>query len=711
MQPFTDCLSPVQTQYHPVFPPGLSMEQIRPFLVPAALLCLVVFLCGVFCLLYKRQKPAKTGPDFPEIHIREPFLIAIIPVLLVACTSRLESIHNMEEMWLLNYPEISLWDAILLEFSGNHYPLYTIFLDIVSVICPEPWFYRSMGALVFGLGVFAFYNLCHEMLGRKTAVFLSLMFAVSPWSIYYAGIIQPYNFMRTGVSFFLWFFFLWSKGVKKAGTPLVLASICVMYLGLYGFFVLFSALPALFFADRTTRKERFQDIQGIMGILFILAAPLVFVQVILLSMVRLNLAAQVIADPYLPMELPLLLQSVHDFLRFAGFQVCMFSQPAPTASGLAVFLAFILLVIRDSKTIKANLLMRTWGICLAVTFLAYTHSLHVLNRDVGGWYPFWRHCMILVPFLFLFPGKILKTGLEHPVYKHRVRALIFLILVLQVASSYRILTDTQIPDSKGAWEYIRARFRDGDAVCATPVPLFNNHVLMYYGFPGVKRHSLTWHNEENTGYLYFNLNDQHATFSSMEKILFIERIWHVAYDFRFYGIYPEFGLQSSRRFSGVFSRWPVTQEKKLPFLTIRLHTRPFSPVIDCPVLLIKAGVNDLSYVRMVYPGTRHAAKMRVIQEESQLFIPENACGIPFFMEVETGKGRILAKINTDTKEVQENGFSGQKPKGAGSLEIRASRYRNGFLIPLEKMAGMVYRTIRIRFVPDSKQAQAPKKDL
>ncbi len=321
--------------------------------------------------------------------------------------------------------------------------------------------------------------------------------------------------------------------------------------------------------------------------------------------------------------------------------------------------------------------------------LNYYYYYNVEYKQLHGYYPMMRHFILALPVLFLSLSELiyilLRAGFNKTCY-----GLIALLLSLQASSDARILLRPTVPDSESAWKHIAAGLTEGDAVAVTPVPLFLFATLRYYIPPHATGKggpywadlaSLTKESGRRASgeSVLLNFSNCWADYPSMRNAFFVNRIWNVRYDFRMFGLIPEFGGKGEQLFDEQFSDWKLKEETAFPFVRVRLLEAPPVPRWSGGPLVICAGVNDLKFVRGVEGDVFQKAPVRRLTDNAQVLAPPCPSGPPKRIVVR-GPGFTLAR------DVAPPG-----DQGAPAVSFR--RDARGFIIPLTFVKGRLYRYI------------------
>jgi len=627
--------------------------------------------------LLRRGHRARKGfaERFPRVHLRVPLLLGSCVCVAVLCSVNVESIHNMEAAYLHNFITTSFLDNLAKGALTSHLPAYVATVRLISLVSTELIAFRAFSALAMLLAVVCFYNLARMFYDRRATLLATLLFSLAPVSLYYAKVAEPYSLLLAVSTLFTWLFMVHIRHPKTSSLPLIVCGVLGCYLHVYFTAALAAAVVTVLLA--VDRWRRFREFSTALGGIVMLSAPVMLLVMLQKPLGSVLWPPQVAARVHLPHDIHPQVSCLRDYWLFFGFQINLSSVALAYIAGAIVVLAFLATVwmARRVARDRTPLLMALSAVifCLLLNVFLYDG----INRGVAGWYPLWRHSIVIVPFVFFALAALISRCLSRltPAVTY---VLVGVVLLSQVWSARRILFDTNIPDSRGAWHYVSERLQDGDAISATPVTLFCFSTFSYHVMPERlwKEDELYWHELEPGKKTFLDFNNHDATYTSMANIYLVKRIWNLNFDFRFFGLVPEFNQYGQELFDRAFHDWRVADRRSFPFVTVRLLEAPAVPPMDRDTLKIEAGRNDLKFARGMGPEVFEHAEIRTISRSGQIFAPRHRSRkVPRRMRID-GPGYSLEVKLDETMMASEAG---------------------GHLISLEFAAGRSYREITVEY--------------
>ncbi len=679
----TALLAPVEYKPDPFVP---DFREIIIFLCVGLVVATVIFLAGRHIVRYGLAYQDKNRTSFPVIYWLYPSIIGIAAFFIIHPFINVESIHNMEDLYI-GYPRgTGLLVLLFHDMIYNHLPFFRLAVSLLSLYSDDIIAIRTMSLIVHCATVVPFYNLARSLYGRRAAWLSAILFTLAPLTLYYSKVALPYSWLRFFSTLFIWLFFVRLRDSRASHWPLIAAGVLGCYVHQFFFLIVAGSFVTLVITSdsREERVRRIRNFASVYGYMMIFASPLAVMQILLISTNMTLLASGVTTlIGLVPYAVNPSLAALRDAVAFPGMFFVLSSARSSFIAGIVVIvIAAVAFSFRSNR--KSPLFIMT--ACVTALYLVLTLFYHnvVFSGGMKGWIPMWRHGLEIAPLLFLLAAGLMKQAFSSGKGKF-VYVLFGMIFLVQSASAARILKGPNVPDARGAAKHVMSHVRDGDAVISLPSPIVLSSTFDYYFFPretDVGEYPRWIALKENTSILA-DCSDEFVTYKSLSQVLFIRRIWKLEFDSRYFGIFPEFAKNRIGNFDTAFNNWRVVGEKRLPFVTLRLMEAPPPAFPTGDTLIIEAGVNDLRFVRGTKESVFISSESRTITGDGELVIP-------------TAVDRNIEKVEL---------LYGNSVKKTVDISPRNSRVYASFekgglyLISLKTAEGIEYDTIKVSFVP------------
>lgn len=395
-----------------------------------------------------------------EMYIYWIILLQVIGLVIFLKFSLPLSLR-LDESQTLWQTSFSVRELIVSLSQNVHVPLYHLSIHVIqSLFGNEIVVGRLYSYIFYALSLPVFYVLGSYLYNRKTALFATTLYGVSPFLVWFSSETRMYTLLilLTSVSHFF-FIRLMREPAKITWVAYALCALMGIYTHYFFFLVLLSHAAFYFI----TRKNNFT--QGQFLPLFITAVGLALA---FLPWVLKVLDGRGVGDSKPVLEVPTSIDFFNVFSNFFfGFQTDPVNSILLSLWPILLVLLFLALNKKDAYKTETVFLLVATSVPL---FVAYVISVVYQPLFLS------RYLIVILPAVFLLTARVAETyssRISH-IFKFVLLALMLVCLGIQLQSR-----DTPVrEDYEGASNYLTTHAQGEDIIVASAP--FSIYPILYY---------------------------------------------------------------------------------------------------------------------------------------------------------------------------------------------------------------------------------------
>lgn len=668
-----------------VYPGFPDAGFLWPWLLSGVLLAGLIALAGIRILRWGRRFDQAAEP-FPTPEWRFPAKVAAVLLPVLVWRTFFEA-PSMMEAPNLYFGEMRWWDVFKLNVSYQHFPLHNLLLKTMANCGGGLHAFRTISVLAHLASLLPFYEVTRRLFPGRAAKWATILFAASPMAMYYAGMVESYAIVRLLVVAVLWLLLVKEERPGTRITPLVAIIVAGSYTHQYFLLFLVAILAALLWKAPSAPHRRYARV---IGWVLVLTSPLVIFELTTLPIVR-QWAPSVLANRFhRPAWQSPWMDSVHDMVSISSFQVGMWNEEVIKPLGLVILGLVAAAGAHAARYCRIPWIVFSGWILAGVAFAFGVFYHYSFTEWMGGWYPLYRHNTILTPFVALAFGYLLHRAWQRALPGRVATVLLAIVAALQVASAGRSLVVHAHADVGPAWDLVRERIQDGDALANTPWVFPTLATIRPDSVPfGGNFWNNRWFYNPGKGWVQSIFNPVDVRPELMGNILAVRRVWDFRTAYKTLGLVPDTGDFGSENFDRKFSEWKVIEHHSFDNLELRLLQAPPAPKFDGEVLEIGFATNSLCYLQSAVRSLPERWLPYTVHPADRLVVPLGERLVPNRLDLVNGAD--VTSIGLSLPDVL--------PLDDNSMSLKIARFDFGYVIPIGLLAPGPLDSVRVRYGP------------
>lgn len=667
---------------YPGFP---DAEFLWPWLLSGFTLACLIALAGVLILRWGRRFEQAAEP-FPMPEWRFPAQVAAVLLPVLVWRTYFEA-PSMMEAPNLYFGEMKWWDVFKLNVSYQHFPLHNLLLKTIATCGGGLHAFRAISVAAHLMSLLPFFEITRRLFPARAAKWATVLFAASPMAMYYAGMVESYAIIRLLVVAVLWLLLVKEERPGTRITPLVAVMVAGSYTHQYFLIFLVAMLAALLWKAPSSPHRRYARV---IGWVLVLTSPLVIFELMTLPIVR-QWAPSVLANRFhRPAWQSPWMDSVDDLVSISSFQVGMWTEEVIKPLGFVILGLVVAAGAHATRHCRIHWIAFSGWILAGLAFAFGVFYHHSFTHWMGGWYPLYRHNTILTPFVALAFGHLLHWAWSRPLPGKVATVLLAIVSAMQLASAGRSLVVHAHADVGPAWDLVRARIQDGDALANTPWVFPTLATIRPDSVPlGGNFWNNRWFFSPEKGWVLSIFNPVDVRPELMGNVLAVRRVWDFRTAYKTLGLVSDTGDFGSENFDRKFAEWTVVERHSFDMLELRLLQAPAAPKFDGDVLEIGFATNSLCYLQS---AVRPLADRRIpypVDPADRLVVPLGERHVPTRLDLVNGAEVTSIRLS----------LPDALPPDDPSISVKIARFDFGYVIPLGLFAPRPLDSVKVRYGP------------